>query len=44
VAERDVLRLHIEDPELFRAAVAFTAAETQFTSRLVEKDQRIAMN
>jgi predicted nucleotidyltransferase component of viral defense system len=38
VAERDVLRLHIEDPELFRAAVAFTAAETQFTSRLVEKD------
>jgi hypothetical protein len=38
VAERDVLRLHIEDPELFRAAVTFTAAETQFTSRLVEKD------
>jgi len=31
------LRLH-EDPSLFREAVNFTAAETGFSSRLVEKD------
>jgi hypothetical protein len=28
----------VEDPALFREAVAFTAAETRFTPRLVEKD------
>jgi len=38
VAERDPLRLHVEDPALFREAVAFTAAETRFAPRLVEKD------
>jgi predicted nucleotidyltransferase component of viral defense system len=38
VPERDPLRLHVEDPALFREAVAFTAAETRFAPRLVEKD------
>lgn len=33
----DQMRLH-EDAELFRAAVNFTAAETAFPARLVEKD------
>lgn len=32
-----MLRLH-EDPALFRAAVRFTAAETGFIARLIEKD------
>lgn len=36
--ERDALRLHVEDPALLREAVAFTASETRFTPRLVEKD------
>jgi predicted nucleotidyltransferase component of viral defense system len=38
VPDRTALRLHIEDPALFREAVAFTAAETRFTPRLIEKD------
>lgn len=37
MTEASPLRLH-EDPSLFREAVNFTAAETGFTSRLVEKD------
>jgi len=37
VTETSPLRLH-EDPSLFREAVNFTAAETGFSSRLVEKD------
>ena len=32
------LRLHDEDPDLFREAVRFTAAETGFVPRLIEKD------
>jgi predicted nucleotidyltransferase component of viral defense system len=32
-----VIKLH-EDPELFREAVNFTAAETAFASQLIEKD------
>lgn len=32
------LRLHTEDPVLFREAVHFTAAETGFASRLIQKD------
>ena len=35
--EPPVIRLH-EDPELFREAVSFTAAETTFVPRLIEKD------
>jgi hypothetical protein len=31
------IRVH-EDPDLFREAVNFTAAETMFMSRLIEKD------
>jgi predicted nucleotidyltransferase component of viral defense system len=38
VPERDPFRLHVEDPALFREAVAFTASETRFAPRLVEKD------
>jgi predicted nucleotidyltransferase component of viral defense system len=38
VPERDPLRLHVEDPTLFREAVGFTASETRFAARLVEKD------
>jgi predicted nucleotidyltransferase component of viral defense system len=37
VAEPFPLRVH-EDPSLFREAVNFTAAETGFASRLIEKD------
>lgn len=37
VLENNHLRLH-EDPELFREAVTFTAAETAFVPRLIEKD------
>jgi len=37
VAEPDLLRLH-EDVALFREAVRFTAAETRFAPRLIEKD------
>ncbi len=37
VAERKPLRLH-EDAALFREAVSFTAAQTQFSPRLIEKD------
>lgn len=32
------LRLHDEDPALFREAVRFTAAQTGFVPRLIEKD------
>jgi predicted nucleotidyltransferase component of viral defense system len=32
------LRLHLEDPVLFREAIRFTAAETGFSQRLIEKD------
>jgi predicted nucleotidyltransferase component of viral defense system len=32
------LRLHDEDPTLFREAVRFTAAQTGFVPRLIEKD------
>jgi predicted nucleotidyltransferase component of viral defense system len=32
------LRLHDDDPELFREAVRFTAAQTGFMPRLIEKD------
>lgn len=32
------VRLHLEDPALFREALRFTAAETGFSQRLVEKD------
>ena len=35
--ERPTIRFH-EDPDLFREAVGFTAAETGFTPQLVEKD------
>lgn len=35
--ESETLRLH-EDPELFREALRFTAAETGFPTRLIEKD------
>ena len=35
--ERSLVRCH-EDPDLFREAVNFTAAETAFAVRLVEKD------
>jgi len=38
VAEPAPLRLHVEDPALFREAVNFTAAETRFAPRLIEKD------
>ncbi len=38
VPEPTPLRLHVEDPALFREAVAFTAAETRFAPRLIEKD------
>lgn len=38
MVERDALRFHVEDPALFREAVAFTAAETRFSPRLIEKD------
>jgi hypothetical protein len=31
------LRVH-EDPALFREAIQFTAAETRFLPRLIEKD------
>lgn len=37
VAERKPLRLH-EDAALFREAVRFTAAQTQFSPRLIERD------
>ncbi len=37
MAESTPLRLH-EDPALFREAVNFTAAQTRFASRLIEKD------
>jgi len=33
----DLIRLHL-DPDLFREALNFTAAETAFLSRLIEKD------
>lgn len=32
------IQLHKENPELFREAIRFTAAETGFASRLIEKD------
>ena len=35
--EPTLIRLH-EDPDLFREAVNFTAAETAFAPRLIEKD------
>jgi predicted nucleotidyltransferase component of viral defense system len=38
VAEAAPLRLHVEDPVLFREAGNFTAAETGLASRLIEKD------
>jgi predicted nucleotidyltransferase component of viral defense system len=38
VPERAPLRLHDEDPTLFREAVSFTAAQTGFVPRLIEKD------
>src|SRR6266852_6749681 len=37
VPDPDTIRLH-EDPALFREAVNFTAAETGFVPRLIEKD------
>ncbi len=37
MADRTMLRVH-EDPALFREAVRFTAAETGFSARLIEKD------
>jgi predicted nucleotidyltransferase component of viral defense system len=37
VAERTSLRVH-EDPDLFVAALRFTAAQTGFPARLIEKD------
>src|SRR5207249_7626027 len=38
VPEPAPLRLHDEDPALFREAVRFTAAQTGFVPRLIEKD------
>ncbi len=38
VPEPVPIRLHAEDPSLFRQAVNFTAAETRFSARLIEKD------
>jgi predicted nucleotidyltransferase component of viral defense system len=38
VPEAAALRLHDEDPTLFREAVRFTAAQTGFVPRLIEKD------
>jgi predicted nucleotidyltransferase component of viral defense system len=38
VPESAPLRLHDEDPVLFREAVRFTAAQTGFVPRLIEKD------
>jgi hypothetical protein len=32
------IRLHKENPALFHEAISFTAAETGFASRLIEKD------
>jgi predicted nucleotidyltransferase component of viral defense system len=32
------IRLHEEDPILFRESIDFTAAETGFVARLIEKD------
>ena len=32
------VRIHQENPKLFREAIAFTAAETGFSQRLIEKD------
>lgn len=32
------IRLHNENPALFQEAIRFTAAETGFTPRLIEKD------
>lgn len=32
------VRLHLDDPALFLEAVRFTAAETGFSQRLIEKD------
>lgn len=32
------IRIHRDNPELFREAIAFTAAETGFNQRLIEKD------
>jgi predicted nucleotidyltransferase component of viral defense system len=38
VPEPALLRLHDEDPDLFREAVRFTAAQTGFVPHLIEKD------
>jgi predicted nucleotidyltransferase component of viral defense system len=38
MAEPSSLRLHHEDPILFREAVRFTATQTGFVPRLIEKD------
>jgi hypothetical protein len=32
------IRLHQENPRLFKEAIGFTAAETGFIPRLIEKD------
>lgn len=37
MSEREPIRVH-EDPVLFREAINFTAAETGFAARLIEKD------
>lgn len=40
--DRPTIRLH-EDADLFREAVNFTAAETSFPARLIEKDYFCAL-